>query len=178
MNKILTIVLVLLGFMSCAEDAPREVIESESESGGNIYGIVTIKETAEPVRATGVELYRRYNGLLVAKTVTYDDGHYEFDNIQPMDYILNVVASGYDNVRHIIYVESGKTTRTDIQLSRLNTGMTVRTLDAAESGGNRAAINGTYSSYKLTEGGFVYSTSPSLSSGGATIMSAVCSNIK
>lgn len=99
----------------------------EETTTGDIYGVVTIKETAEPMRATGVELYL-HNSLLL-KTVTYDDGHYEFDNLQAGEYVLQVTASGYEDVSYNVVVEAGRTARADMQLVKANTHMTVYTLE-------------------------------------------------
>lgn len=56
--------------------------ENEEERMGSIYGVVTDKTTIEPMRGTGVELHASanegYGYSLLTRTVTYDDGHYEF----------------------------------------------------------------------------------------------------
>jgi len=158
MKKILMI-LIVLAFCSCAKS-----VEDEFEATtGNIYGVVTVKETAEPMRATGVELY--HLGSLLLKTVTYDDGHYEFENLSPGDYILTVVASGYANESYKVTVEAGRTARADMQLEKANTYMTVRTLDIIVVG-NKVSIKGEYTgrqagrntTTKADEAGFLYAT--------------------
>lgn len=167
MKKFFLTILIVLGFCSCAKD--------ESGTTGNIYGVVTVKETAEPMRATGVELY--HYGSLLLKTVTYDDGHYEFENLTAGEYELKVVASGYADATYNVIVESGRTARADMQLERLNTHMTVRTLAATEINGDKATLNGTYTNenYQYTPDnvGFIYSTSPTPNSGGTTITSSL-----
>lgn len=173
MKKFFLMILVVFGFCSCAND--------ESETTGSIYGVITVKETAEPMRATGVELY--HYGSLLLKTVTYDDGHYEFENLSTGEYELKVVASGYKDASYSVIVESGRTARADMQLDRLNTYMTVRTLTATEVNGDKATLNGTYTyenyasnPYRPNIVGFVYSTSPSLSNGGTMITSSLTSS--
>lgn len=163
MKKLFLIIWVIAGFVSCAKD--------ESGKTGSIYGVVTIEETAEPMRATGIELYR--DDLLLLKTVTYDDGHYEFENLVAGEYKLRVVASGYVNTSYNVVVESGRTARADMQLVRLQTYMTVRTLDATNVGSNSATLSGKYtcsdSRYNPSEVGFVYSTTPTPSNDGTKI---------
>lgn len=180
MKKSFLMFLIVLGFCSCAKD--------EAVTTGSIYGVVTVKETAEPMRATGVELYT-YGGVLsedgsyyyddqgslLLKTVTYDDGHYEFENLKAGEYELRVVASGYADASYSVTVESGRTARADMQLERLNTYMTVTTLTATEITGDKATLNGSYSyyaGYSPKDIGFVYSTSPTPSNGGTTITSS------
>lgn len=162
MKKGFLLILAVLGFCSCAK-----YVDDESEptfaTPGNIYGVVTVKETAEPMRATGVALY--HLGSLLLKTVTYDDGHYEFENLSPGDYILTVVASGYANVSYKVTVEAGRTARADMQLEKANTYMTVRTLDIIVVG-NKVSIKGEYTgrqagrntTTKADEAGFLYAT--------------------
>ncbi len=105
------------------------------ESKGNVYGLVTDLSSAEPMRAAGVSLFvisgtNRYNEpilSLLLKTVTYDDGHFEFNDIEPGDYYLTVEMDGYDLVKMSITVEAGRTARADMQMSKIDTGLTVKT---------------------------------------------------
>lgn len=172
MKKFFLTILIVLGLCSCAKD--------ESETTGSIYGVVTVKETAEPMRATGVELYHLIGQgypFLLLKTVTYDDGHYEFENLSAGLFELKVVATGYEDVTYPVVVEPGRTARADMQLKRLNTYMTVRTLAATEVHGDKATLNGTYTyqyyDYEPSDVGFVYSTSPTPNNGGTTITSSL-----
>lgn len=169
MKSFLSTLLIALCLWGCTD-------KDESAGTGNIYGVVTVKSTAEPMRATGVELY--YNNALLLKTVTYDDGHYEFADLKAATYELRVVAEGYVDVKFSVIVEAGRTARADMQLERLNTHMTVRTLAATEIGGDRATLNGTYTyenyvnfHYEPSDVGFVYSTSPLPNNGETTITS-------
>ena len=160
----------------------------DNETTGNIYGIATIKESAEPLRATGVALYileydddqghhSSSSGWLLLKTVTYDDGHFEFNDLNPGRYQIEIEASGYHTEREEAMVEKGRTARVDLQLERLNTHMTVRTLAATEINGDKATLNGTYTNenYQYTPDnvGFIYSTSPTPNSGGTTTTSSL-----
>lgn len=157
MKRYLSIILIIVCFASCAKD------ETDNNCG-NIYGVVTVKATAEPMRATGVELY--LYGSLILKTVTYDDGHYEFENLKAGEYELRVVATGYTDVSYKVHVEAGRTARADMQLENVDTHMTVRTLDAIVTN-HKVSLYGKYDSRKAGnytttvahEVGFSYSTS-------------------
>jgi hypothetical protein len=143
--------------------------DSAAESIGSIYGVVTIKSSAEPMRATGVELYR--SGSLLLKTVTYDDGHYEFSELSPGEYRLRVEAEGYADVEYDVTVEAGRTARADMQLEEIDTGLTVRTLEITDVSGNSVKVSGTAtrpynSSRVVSEGGFVYATHSNPRNGG------------
>ena len=78
MRKIITFIIVLAGLIvgSCAESE-----EGDEDKLGSIYGIVTELGTAEPMKAVGVELYKKgassSKDALLLKTVTFDDGHFD-----------------------------------------------------------------------------------------------------
>lgn len=146
--------LISICLFSCK---PEEAVVST----GNIYGVVTVKETAEPMRATGVELY--HLGSLLLKTVTYDDGHYEFEDLEAGEYELKVVATGYKDATYNVIVESGRTARADMQLEKEYTGIIVRTLDVEDRHifkGEYTIIDElNYSIAKPEETGFLFSSS-------------------
>lgn len=172
-SSILLGLLLVLGY-GCKPDDPEAAT-------GNIYGVVTIKSTAEPMRATGVELYlttgtRYYTDAdwkLVTKAVTYDDGHFEFNNLPIMStdnqgeevkarYLISVDASGFYNVQEEVVLLAGQTSRMDMQLVELDTYLVVRTLEATPSG-NQVELKGTVScansDYEVNEVGFIYAKS-------------------
>ena len=136
---------------------------------GNIYGIVT--SNAEPMRATEIQLYYHngnnssnlgYNiGALLLSTVTYDDGHYEFNDLNPGDYIVAISAAGYSSKLLHVVVEAGRTARADMQLEQKDIHMTVLTLNPTPISYNTVQLNGSYtyngSSYSADEVGFCYS---------------------
>ena len=122
--KKLLLILSISCLIACIPDNP------EDELGG-IYGIVSVSDTAEPMRATGVELYTMDESLLL-KTVTYDDGSYEFENLTPDNYYLRVAADGYEEMTYDVLVEPGRVARADMQLIKLNTYMTIATHEASE----------------------------------------------
>ena len=147
----------------------------EDKRLGRIYGIVTEKgTTAEPMRGTGVELY--HDNSLLLRTTTYDDGHYEFDDLQAGSYKLIVEAAGYLKLTHNVVVEAGRIARADMQLEKvvIQTNMTVRTLDITNIGGNFATLNGAFSSsYNVSECGFVYATNSTPVNGGTRITASI-----
>lgn len=144
-----------LVWYSCTKEAEEE--------NGSIYGIVTV--TGEPLKGIGVSLFSG-NSLLL-KTVTYDDGHYEFSELKPGEYTLTVEAEGYKKFSTSVVVESGRQARVDMQLTLANTGLQVITFEAIVTG-NTALLQGTYkynSGLSPDEFGFYYSTSMPASSG-------------
>ena len=140
------------------------------EEKGNIYGVVTEYSSAEPMRAAGISLYtieddfdvnmsRIKRTSLLLKTVTYDDGHYEFNDIIPGIYHLSVEMEGYDYEETDVTVEGGRTARADMQMKHTDVGITVKT-NSPTIGSNIATFLAEYS-YQYTknaptEYGFVY----------------------
>lgn len=130
-----------------------------------IYGIVTAKNSAEPIKGVGIELYSKFydinnsSNILETKTVTSESGHYEFGELPPKEYTLNVVAEGYENITQKIKVETGKTAKADIQLEKIKTGLTVNVLGTELSRNKKEALlkgKYTYTSYSAIEAGFFY----------------------
>ena len=136
----------------------------EEEKLGTIYGIVTV--TGEPLKGIGVSLF--VDDALLLKTVTYDDGHYEFSDLNPGEYTLEVETEGYNTFSTTVMVEAGRQARADMQLTLVETGLNVITYEAVVSG-NAALLKGhydwVYSSSKPNEVGFYYSTSTPVTNG-------------
>lgn len=156
-----------LGLLACLMIAAATIGCSKENTTGNtgtIYGIVTV--TGEPLKGIGVSLF--VDNALLLKTVTYDDGHYEFSDLEPKEYTLKVEAEGYETFSTTVVVESGRQARADMQLTLVETGMNVITYEAVVSG-NAALLKGHYSidsySYEPNEIGFYYSTSTPVSNG-------------
>lgn len=173
MKNFLSVILVAFCICSCSADMP----DGQSVATGNVYGVVTVKSTAEPMRGTGVELY--YDNALLLKTVTYDDGHYEFVDLKAGTYELRVVAEGYADVKFSVIVEAGRTARADMQLNEIYAYMTVRTLDVTDISGNKATLNGAYTyrgSNAPDEVGFFYATHHAPISAGTRITTTVQEN--
>ena len=99
-------VALLLG--SCAQ-------EDKIEKTGSIYGVITDKATGEPIRAAGVQL-----NPLGTKTVTGNEGQYEFTELKAGEYTLQVTKTGYtDLLNYKITVTAGKTNKGDVQIEKL-----------------------------------------------------------
>lgn len=121
MKKLLLWVMVLTGIMlsSCTKD------EDSKNEPGSIYGIVTKFGAAEPMKAVGVELYKKGTSTspdaLLMKTVTFDDGHFEFKDLNPENYQVKVAADGYDQIEDgYVIVEAGRQARIDLQVKYHN----------------------------------------------------------
>jgi uncharacterized protein (DUF2141 family) len=179
MKKIIYFLVIISLFVGCETEGGDESGDEKTESiFGSIYGVVTDKTTAEPMRATGVELYveevhypsNTYS--LLTRTVTYDDGHYEFKELKAGNYKLTVMADGYETVNYKVVVEENRVAKGDMQLDKLKTNMTVRTLDITDINGNSATLNGSVSYatyYSPNERGFVYATHSDPINGGTKV---------
>ena len=124
---------------------------SDEGSKGSIYGILTAEGSAEPMCAMRVELWKNTNYMM--GTVTSDDGQYEFTDLIPDAYYeLKVNAEGYEELVYNVIVEAGRRARADLQLKKLQTRMTVRTLDVSDLNGTSLTLNGSvaYSDYSLS----------------------------
>ncbi len=143
------------------------------EQFGSIYGIVTELGTAEPMKAVGVELYKSPYYAMLLKTVTFDDGHFEFKDLEPGGYQVKVVTDKYEqtNIGYVT-VEAGRQARIDLQVKIRNTGLVVRSVDAIIYGAN-VTLKGEYSridySDEASEVGFVYDTQSNPQNGGTIV---------
>lgn len=170
---------VSVNLMSCGDDDDV----AEEDKVGSIYGIVTELGTAEPMKAVGVELfnfssYKEYSGeyefkdkTTLLKTVTFDDGHFEFNNLNPGQYGVTVVADGYETVTGIVSVEAGRQARIDLQIKKLKTYMVVRTTEATIVG-TKVTLSGEYTNepgYAPSEVGIVYASYNNPQNGGELI---------
>lgn len=92
---------------SCTQDA-------EVTTGG-IYGTVTDYATGEPVGNANVKL--KTTG---ETTLTGSDGTYEFRDLKPDNYSLQLSKAGYNDLDddYVITVEAGKKTKRDVQMSK------------------------------------------------------------
>lgn len=107
-------VLVAILFSSCEED--------NSDVTGSIYGIVTDADNGEPIRGASVTL--NPGGLSAS---TGNDGRFEFLDLSPMQYIIQVVKSDYQTNSKAITIIDGKIASGDIQLSRGTSKMKLST---------------------------------------------------
>jgi hypothetical protein len=116
--------IILLGIIAIGA-----VVFTTCKKEGGIQGIVTDKTNAEPIRATGVELHEK--NKLLTRTVTYDDGQYEFNDLKAGDYKIRIDAEGYEEVNYDVMVQSGKIAKADIQLGTKAPDMPYITLQSA-----------------------------------------------
>lgn len=174
MKKILIWAMVLGSILlgSCTKSE-----EGDEDKLGSIYGIVTELGTAEPMKAVGVELYEA--GSLLLKTVTFDDGHFEFSDLNPGSYQVKVVADGYEQTEEgNVTVEAGRQARIDLQVKKLvfKNHMVVRTIEATTSS-SQATLKGEYlydaAEYAPSEVGFVYATQNNPKEGGTLVKGKV-----
>ena len=170
-------VLTSIMLVSCAKSK-----EGDEDVLGSIYGIVAELGTAEPMRAMGVELYK--SDKLLLKTVTFDDGHFEFVKLSQGDYQVKVVSDEYEQTeKGLVTVEAGRQARIDLQVRKLvfKNHMVVRTTEST-SLGLQVTLNGEYlyedAQYAPSEVGFVYSTYHNPSNGGTRIKSKVNNETK
>lgn len=159
-----------LGLLACLTIVAATIGCSKENTTGNngntgtIYGIVTV--TGEPLKGIGVSLF--VDDALLLKTVTYEDGHYEFSDLKPGEYTLKIETEGYNTFSTTVMVEARRQARADMQLTLVETGMTVITYEAVVSG-NAALLKGYYD-YLYTgdfpdEKGFYYSSSRPVTNG-------------
>jgi hypothetical protein len=92
---------------------------------GSIYGIVTKEGSTEPISAIPVSLYKDNNLLL--QTITYSDGHFEFSNLLPGNYVIKIDGLGYEYQEYNVIVESLRMARADMQLKIQSSHMSVIT---------------------------------------------------
>jgi hypothetical protein len=110
MKRIFYFVAIAALMCGCVEEVP-----DEGEAFGKIYGIILDKTTAEPVRGAGVLLNPTGD-----KTVTGNEGQYEFTELKAGEYTISVTKTGYSDLTdHKIIVSAGKTSKGDAQIEEL-----------------------------------------------------------
>ncbi|MBO7272528.1 MAG: carboxypeptidase regulatory-like domain-containing protein, partial [Bacteroidaceae bacterium] len=107
MKKSLFFLLALFSIftnISCEEELP--------ELYGNIHGIVYDKVTSEPIRGAEITLAPGNK-----TTVTGLNGQYEFNDLDPMQYEIQVSADGYSTNSRLVTAIAGESVICDITLS-------------------------------------------------------------
>jgi hypothetical protein len=108
MKKIIYLIMAVALMCGCDK-------ENEAEKLGSIYGVITDKATDEPIRAAGVQL-----NPTGTKTVTGNEGQYEFTELKAGSYSLQVTKTGYsDLLDYKIIVTAGKINKGDVQIEKL-----------------------------------------------------------
>ena len=116
MLKLAVATALICGCMACEQQEKWEY--------STICGIVTDKDTNEPINGSRVELFGIYNGEWTPYRYcsTGRGNQYEFDHIRVRNtdtYRIHVIATGYvDCTSEDIIVKSGQTTRFDARLEK------------------------------------------------------------
>lgn len=105
MKKFLLMLMCMITMVACSDE--------EIVINGDVYGIVTDASNGEPIRNATVTLSP---GNLA--TITGNDGHYEFTDIEPGQYKVMASSTGYVTDTHQISIVSGKSATCDISLGR------------------------------------------------------------
>ena len=83
----------------------------EEKPVGRIQGIVTNANTTEPIQGVNISL-----SPTGASAVTGSDGRYEFNNLEPGNYTVQGVKSGYESNTKNISITAGNISSGDMQL--------------------------------------------------------------
>jgi len=138
MKKIFYFIMAITLLGGCEPD--------EGKQTGGIYGVITDKATGEPIRAAGVQL-----NPIGTKTVTGNEGQYEFTELQSGEYTLHVTKTGYtDLINYKITVSAGNTMKGDVQIVKLPSSLRVvndnkQNIDALDFGSAAADITRSFS---------------------------------
>lgn len=103
-----------IAFAGCSKD--------EEDVTGSIYGLVTDADNGEPIKSANVSLNPGGKSA-----VTGTDGRYEFLDLEPGQYTVQVVKSGYESNTKRITVEVGKTASGDVVLSKASSKLKLST---------------------------------------------------
>ena len=168
MKKLFTIIISSLLLLSSVLTSCETV---EQTKVGTIYGVVTSENSTEPLSAVSVALYRinssNYKDYsLLYQTVTYNDGHFEFSNLNAGYYLIKIDALGYEEAEYEVVVGYEHTARADMRLKLLETELRVVTKDPVLSNGVvKLSMSFTYDTgysnqwNECLEAGFYYSKS-------------------
>lgn len=183
MRNSLLFLLLSLVVIGCADD----------DTSGRIYGIASIGDGIVAVNAT-MSLYKfetyyethfgkkeEYTRrILDQQKKTNDKGFYEFKGLSPLEtYCLEAELNGYASSSDIGLLKSERM-NVDVSLKKVDTKMSVRTLDA-EVQGKQAFFYGAYNyttittttttiTYEPSEVGFVYAMNSNPSNGGNKVI--------
>ena len=109
MNKVIVLLIactLLIGiFSGCSKD--------EHDMFTSLYGVVTDRETGEPVANASVVLSPG------GKTkITGSDGNFEFNDLDPQQYTVTVQKSGYQTNRKTVTAVVGEKVEANIPLAK------------------------------------------------------------
>ncbi len=115
MKKYLFLLLAVCGLLTACSDDSKSDGGMTPISSGAIYGMAIDAENQEPMRGVNVQLCTKA-GSTLSSTVTYDDGHFEFADVNPGEYTVIIASTKYPNVSYDFTVEAGRTASLDIPL--------------------------------------------------------------
>lgn len=110
-----------MGLLLCLSATLWYGCKDKEELPGAIYGVVTDKDTGEPIFASvTLQGYYQEEWHDWIRTVSGNDGQYGFDDLKPGTYKLYVTKPGYEDLlSNEIVVQSGQTVRFDMQCEAL-----------------------------------------------------------
>ena len=108
MKRLIYILLAGLLCAACADDIQDEV------TVGKISGVVSDKNTGEPVATVSAVLSPGGNS-----TVTGTDGSFEFVDLGPGEYTVNINKEGYKDNNKVVTVVAGQTTQAHLLIERI-----------------------------------------------------------
>ena len=108
MKRLIYTMLAGLLFVACAEDLKDEI------PVGRISGSVSDKNTGEPVATVNATLSPGGNA-----TVTGSDGSFEFIDLSPGEYSVNINKEGYNGNNKTVTVVAGQTTQAHLLIERI-----------------------------------------------------------
>lgn len=108
MKRLIYAMLTGLLFAACAEDLKDEI------PVGRISGSVSDKNTGEPVATVNATLSPGGNA-----TVTGSDGSFEFIDLSPGEYTVNINKEGYNGNNKTVTVVAGQTTQAHLLIDRI-----------------------------------------------------------
>ena len=150
--------LLYLACIACAAIIFASCKKDEEPKLGSLYGVVTDKATGDPIRSAGVELLPK--GL---KSVTGDDGSFEFSNIEEGTYKLYITKNGYkDFTSNGISVKADSKNQSSIQIEKLPPALTVvddnqQEIDSIDFGSNDGTTIRTFGIFNKSESKLVWS---------------------
>ncbi|MBR1514405.1 MAG: carboxypeptidase regulatory-like domain-containing protein [Bacteroidales bacterium] len=111
MKKMNLILGIVCAFAVCLVSCTKE------KATGRIQGIVTNMNTTEPIQGVNISL-----SPTGASAVTGSDGRYEFANLEPGNYTVQGVKTGFESNTKNITITSGNVSSGDMQLRPAATG--------------------------------------------------------